>query len=239
MRLKTPSELARPSPPPQAGILGVHCPRPGAGRGEGLPGGPRWSTPPPPGAQGPRPTEDPALPAHAGQPGLSADGNGRLLGRGDPGSALVREVAGTAGGPVCRAPLRWGSDLAPCPPPHRLGTPRLPRRTPSRCQWILGGRPRELPAQEGTQCPAPPGALGPCSAPPGWAGAQQHLQGKQAAPRSTFLRQPGQRRPRAPASRAGPHALALGSPGRDAVSARRAQPQEGEGEGEGGAVLRG
>lgn len=85
--------------------------------------------------------------------------------------------------------------------------------------------------------PRPPGALGPCSAPPGWAGAQQHLQGEQAAPRSTFLRQPGQRRPRAPASRAGPHALALGSPGRDAVSARRAQPQEGEGEG--GAVLRG
>lgn len=168
--------------------------------------GGRGGVRPPPrgsGAQDPRPTEDPALPAHAGQPGLSADGNGHLLGRGDPGSALVREVAGTAGGPVCRAPLRWGSDLAPCPP-HRLGTPRLPRRTPSRCQWILGGRPRELPAQEGTQCPAPPGALGPCSAPPGWAGAQQHLQGKQAAPRSTFLRQPGQRRLRAPASRAGP-----------------------------------
>lgn len=142
------------------------------------------------GAQDPRPTEDPALPAHAGQPGLSADGNGRLLGRGDPGSALVREVAGTAGGPVCRAPLRWGSDLAPCPP-HRLGTPRLPRRTPSRCQWILGGRPRELPTQEGTQCPAPRGRWGPALLLPGGRGPSSTSRANRQRPDLPSCASPG------------------------------------------------
>lgn len=147
------------------------------------PGG-RGGVRPPPrrgsGAQDPRPTEDPALPAHAGQPGLSADGNGRLLGRGDPGSALVREVAGTAGGPVCRAPLRWGSDLAPCPP-QPPGDPAPASENTEQVPVDSRRPPQGTPRTGGDSMPRPPGGAGAllCSsrvgggpaAPPGQTGS--------------------------------------------------------------------
>lgn len=63
---RPPSEPARPSPPPQAGILGstAHAQEQGEVRASRR----GW---------GPRPTEDAAVPAHAGRPGLSAHGRER------------------------------------------------------------------------------------------------------------------------------------------------------------------
>lgn len=240
---RPPSELARPSPTPQAGILGVRCPRPGSGQVRASPGGRGGARPPSPaGAQGPRPH---FLHTQGSQASRHRDGNGRLLGRRDPGFAFVGEEVGTAGGPVSRAPQPWGSDPAPCPPP-RPGDPAPAWENTEQVPAETGrrqGAPGNSPHRRGPQEPLgnrrgrgppdsmpPPGCWGPTlllPGPPGQTGsAPIYLPAPAQAEAAESPREP----PRAEPSWAGPGCEAWPWVPRDVG------PASG---GQGGTVLRG
>lgn len=150
------------------------------------------------------------------------------------------EVAGTAGGPVCRAPLRWGSDLAPCPPPPPPPGDPAPASENTEQVPVDSGRrpPQGIPRTGGDSMPRPRGRWGPALLLPGGQGPRSTSGANRQHPDLPSCASPGRggrEPPRAKPGRAGPGLTPWPWVPRDAVSARRAQPQEGEG----GAVLRG